>query len=141
MKHHMIGWKVVSIVLGVLMLLGAAGNVLLGRYSSALYMLLAGVGMFAMSSVCAWMDELLEKLSEGQELQKRQIKGLSMIIEELHGTQGQDEQTNVRGGASGRSGPAREEDSVEPAQNREEPVQYDAQHISDVYRMAQRMDQ
>lgn len=141
MKYHMIGWKVVSIVLGVLALLGAAGYFLLQKYSAMLDMVLAGLALFATASVCAWMDDLMHQLAEGQELQKRQIKGLSMIIEELRSSRGRDEKTEEKSGTTGRRRATREEEPEEPEPTQEGPAQFNAKHIADVYRMAQRIDQ
>lgn len=83
MKYHMIGWKVVSIVLGVLALLGAAGYFLLQKYSAMLDMVLAGLALFATASVCAWMDDLLGHVAQGREDQERQLAATNRIESEL----------------------------------------------------------
>ena len=83
MKYHMIGWKVVSIVLGVLALLGAAGYFLLQKYSAMLDMVLAGLALFATAGVGAWMGGLVDHLAQGRDDQKRQLAAMNRIENEL----------------------------------------------------------
>lgn len=140
MKERMGNWSMFFKVVGWICVIGGIAALVFTMGLSAIA-IIVGLCCWFTCAVLEWMDGLTDQLIESRELQQRQLTALLRIEEELVNARKQSERITTQTGTSGRRRPAREEGNAEPAHNQEQPVQFDAQHIADVYRMAQRMDQ
>ena len=140
MQDRMEKWSTFFKVVGWICVIGGIAALVFTMGVSSIAVVV-GLCCWFTCAVLEWMDGVTEQLIESKDYQRRQLDALNRIEEALVNAQKKSEPSTPRAGSTGRRRYAREEGNTEPAQNQEQTVQFDAQHIADVYRMAQRMDQ